>query len=331
MSAEDWLRFIALDNPLPTTSGRGFDAYYPTKQIYLPIDREKAIKAGMVTEKDTAVAEFIPLRQPGDYITKDDLAILDIIVSNMYDRPIYFAVTCQPSKFWGLNEYMQLEGLALRIIPVRSESERSYSVVGSGRVDSEKVYKNVMEKFRWGNFDQLDVHVNTSYQPSLQTMLFAMRRAAINFIEIGQPQKAVELMDKYFEVFPHKNFPYDYRSWYMISVYLAAGAYDKAKPHMEILAKETADALAFYESLDPVVLSSSQEFDDRYSLCYRTKGDLLNAARKEKDEAFTKQLEEMFAPFKADEQIPQELPPSIQQQAPQPAPPGTSVPVGGNN
>ncbi|HRD83052.1 MAG TPA: DUF2723 domain-containing protein [Saprospiraceae bacterium] len=331
MSAEDWLRFIALDNPLPTTSGRGFDAYYPSKQIYLPIDREKAIKAGMVTEKDTAVAEFIPLRQPGDYITKDDLAILDIIVSNMYDRPIYFAVTCQPSKFWGLNDYMQLEGLALRIIPVRSESERSYSVVGSGRVDSEKVYKNVMEKFRWGNFDKLDVHVNTSYQPSLQTMLFAMRRAAINFIEIGQPQKAVELMDKYFEVFPHKNFTYDYRSWYMISVYLAAGAYDKAKPHMEILAKETADALAFYESLDPVVLSSSQEFDDRYSLCYRTKGDLLNAARKEKDEAFTKQLEEMFAPFKADEQIPQELPPSIQQQVPQPAPPGTSVPVGGNN
>jgi hypothetical protein len=97
---------------------------------------------------------------------------------------------------------------------------------------------------------------------------------------------------------------------------------------MEILAKETADALAFYESLDPVVLSSSQEFDDRYSLCYRTKGDLLNAARKEKDDAFTKQLEDMFAPFKADEAMPQQMPPPIQQQqAPQPVP---TVPVPAN-
>ncbi len=319
MSAEDWLKFIALDNPLPTTSGRGFDAYFPTKQIYLQIDREKAKKVGMITDKDTAnVADVIPLGPPGDYITKDDLAVLDLIVSNIYDRPIYFAVTCQPSKFWGLNDYMQLEGLALRIIPVKSKSDRSYSVVGSGRVDPDKVYKNVMEKFRWGNFDKIDAYVNQSYQPSLQTIQLAMRRAAIAFLERGEKEKALDLMDKYYEAFPHKNFPYDYRTWYMISVQLAAGAYERAKPHMEILAREMADQLAFYESLDPAVLAGS--FEDQYGLAYRTKEDLINAAKKENDEAFLKELEEMFAPFTADQE-PQEapLPPSMT--APPVAPP----------
>ncbi len=312
MSAENWLKFVALDNPLPTTSGRGFDAYYPSRQIYLPINREKAIAAGMITAADTlGVVDTIPLRSPGEYITKDDLAILDLIVSNIYDRPIYFAVTCQPSKFWGLNEYMQLEGLALRIIPVRTPSDRQYSVVGSGRVAEEKVYANIMEKYRWGNFDKIDAYVNPSYQPSLQTTQLAMRRAAIAFLNKGEKDKALALMDKYFEAFPHKNFPYDYRTWYMISVQLFAGGYNKAKPHMEILARETADQLAFYESLDPAVLSSS--FEDQYSLAYRTKSDLIDAARKENDKDFVKQLEEMFAPFTADKEpepvLPQGLPP----------------------
>jgi len=300
MTAQDWLQFIALDNPLPTTSGRGFDAYYPSKQIVLPIDKEKAMKVGMITESDTAVAQFIPLASPGDYITKDDLAVLDLIVSNIYERPIYFAVTCQPSKFWGLNDYMQLEGLALRIVPVKSQSDRSYSVVGSGRVNADKMYENIMTKFRWGNFDKIDAFINQSYQPSLQTMQLAMRRAAISFVEQGKPDKALELMDKYFEAFPHKNFTYDFRTWYMISVQLAAGGYERAKPHIRTLAKETAERLAFFESLSAAVLSRS--FEDEYGLAYRTKNDLLGAARRENDNAFVKELEELFAPFTADQE-----------------------------
>jgi hypothetical protein len=318
MDAVNWLQFIAMDNPLPTTSGRGFDGYYPSKELYLSIDMEKARKVGMITEKDTAgVLDRIPLGSPGDYITKDDLAVLDLIVSNIHERPIYFAVTCQPSKFWGLNEYMQLEGLALRIVPVRTQSDRSYSVVGSGRVDPDKVYENIMTKFRWGNFDKIDAYINRSYQPSLQTTQLAMRRAAMAFLDRGENEKAMELMDKFFEAFPHKNFPYDYRSWYMISVYLNAGGYERAKPHIDILARQTADYLRFYEALDASVIESS--FQDAYSLAYRTKADLINAARRSNDTAYTEELEALFAPFTADQQ-------QQQQQFPPQAPPTPLTP-----
>jgi hypothetical protein len=295
MTAENWLSFIGMDKPLPTTSGRGFDGYYPSQQVYIPIDLDKARKVGMITEKDTNVVSAIPLRPMGDYITKDDLAIIDVIASNLHERPIYFAVTCPQSKFWGLENYMQLEGLALRIVPVQSPGDRQYSVVGSGRVNADKVYNNVMEKFRWGNFDTIDAYINPSYQPSLQTMQLSMRRAGIALLEQGEKEKALTLMDKYFAAFPHKNFPYDYRSWYMISVYLSAEAYDRAKPHMKILAKEIADQLTFMEGLSPQLIESS--FETQYSLAHRTKSDLLSTARREKDEAFVKELEKMFAPF----------------------------------
>ncbi|HQU57652.1 MAG TPA: hypothetical protein PLU64_00610, partial [Saprospiraceae bacterium] len=56
-----------------------------------------------------------------------------------------------------------------------------------------------------------------------------------------------------------------------------------------------ADHLAFYNSLPVDVLESSYETD--YLLAMRTKDDILRAARQNKDEEFTKQMEELFAPF----------------------------------
>ena len=43
------------------------------------------------------VLDSIPVSIPADsrYLTKDDIAILDLIASNIDDRPIYFSVTCK--------------------------------------------------------------------------------------------------------------------------------------------------------------------------------------------------------------------------------------------
>jgi len=204
-------------------------------------------------------------------------------------------VTSRQDKLFGMDEYMQLEGLALRIIPVRSPVDRQYGIIGSGRVNADLVYKNVMEKFRWGNFDQHELFVDRSYAPSVQSHQLSIRRAALQLARDGDRERAVELIDKYFEGFPDMNFPYDYRAYYMISVYLQAEAYDKAKPHLEILARQTADHLRFYESISERVLESS--FDSDYMLAMRTKDDIIAAARNFKDEAFEKELRELFAPY----------------------------------
>ena len=76
-----------------------------------------------------------------------------------------------------------------------------------------------------------------TFDSTRQSLDFRQKLASIS-------ERATDLIDKYFEVFPHMNFPYDYRTMYMLSVYFQAGAYDKAKPHLEILARETADRTA---------------------------------------------------------------------------------------
>ena len=46
-----------------------------------------------------------------------DLVVKDIVQNNTWDRPIYFASTCSPDCFIGLDDYLQIEGLASRLIP----------------------------------------------------------------------------------------------------------------------------------------------------------------------------------------------------------------------
>ncbi len=306
ISIQTFLQFIGEDHPLRAASGNDFSSHYYSKKVFLPIDREQLLAKGIIKEEDLErVPDRIPLNISRDYLIKDDLAVLDIIASNLWERPIYFAVTCRSEKFFGLQDFMSLEGLALRITPVQSQSDPIYGIIGSGRPDSETIYKNVMEKFRWGGFDTYNTHVDRSYTPSVQSTQLSIRRAAIDLLQKGQQDKALQLIDKYFQSFPHMNFPYDYRTMYMLDVYFQANAYDRAKPHVQILANEIAQHMQFYESLDPNIVTTS--FQSEYGLMYRTMEDLVRQIRNSGDAEFLKQLEGMFAPYREAETLPENV------------------------
>ncbi|HMO41320.1 MAG TPA: DUF2723 domain-containing protein [Saprospiraceae bacterium] len=314
MSVHDFLRFIGEDHPVASQAGRQYESHYYTKNVFIPVNRNQLIASGAVNPADSArIPDRIPLNVSGKdfYLLKDDLAVLDIIASNMWERPIYFAVTCRPEKFFGLQDYMSLEGLALRITPVRSNSDPNYGIVGSGRVDSDAIYTNVMEKFRWGNFDKYDLFVDRSYAPSIQSMQTMILRASANLIAKTDTTRAIALIDKYFESFPHMNFPYDYRTMYMLNVYFQADAYDKAKPHLEILANELEQQLAFYDSLSPDLISGS--FRQDYSLAYQTMETMLQRVQSMGDNAWLVELQGRFAPYRLEDVQPEMAPPLEQE------------------
>jgi hypothetical protein len=295
MAIQDWIRFIGQDNPL-RAGQREIESHYQTKNVYIPVDKEAVLAQGVVGIEDTAaIVSSIPLSIRRESLIKDDIAVLDIIASNLWERPVYFAVTCRPEKLFGLADYMQLEGLALRIVPVKSQSDPNYGIIGSGRVDADAVYENVMDKWKWGNFDKFDLFVDRSYMPSVQSIQLSIRRAAFELLRREDNERAIALIDKYFEAFPHMNFPYDYRTLYMLSVYFQAGAYDKAKPHLEILADETADYLAYYNSLSQRIVDSS--YDTQFQLALRTMLDIKREAQRANDEEFLQYLEEIFKAY----------------------------------
>ena len=306
LNATDVLKFIGEKHELKAQGGRTLESFLPTKNIYIQIDSTTAVTTeGFDPSDSLKYVGQLPIKLPNrQYITKDELAILDVIASNINDRPVYFAVTCRPDKMFGLNDYMQLEGLGLRIVPVKSTSEQGLYVYGYGRADGDEIYDRVMNKWRWGNFDTHETFIDRSYGPSLQSMRVVILRAARTLNREGKKDKAVQLLEKYLASFPHFNFSYDWNTMQILSVMIEAGGYEKAKPHLETLANETLQHLEFYNSLDAHFTERGGDFDQDFALAMNTKDMLIQSAARQNDDALKQQLEEMFKDFPSTPRMP---------------------------
>ncbi len=299
MNIQDVVKFIGESHPV-SNNGQEMASYVPTNQIIVPVDRAKAIANGVISDKDTAVAQMEFTL--GNSLMRGSLAVMDVIANNAMERPIYFAVTCRPEAMLGLQDYMQLEGLAVRLVPIKTQSEmRSFGVIGAGRVQTDKVYDRVMNKFKWGNFNTKEkTYINRSYTPSVQTIQFALLRTANELIRKGDKTKAVELLEKNFESFPNNNFPYSYQTMYFLGSYAEAGAMDKAKKHINILAENILQHLQYYKANagllktdngQPTALGNEQQGD------MQVKDDLIRLAERGGDLQLKKELEEKFKAF----------------------------------
>ena len=268
--------------------------YIPSKSLFIPTNREAVNRLGMGYKYDTtAVSPGITINftDAQTYLRKDEIAILDVIASNIWDRPIYFAVTCKNEKLMGINDYTQMEGLALRVIPYKTASQRDLGIYGSGRVNADKVYDNVMNKWKWGNFDKEKTFINTSYGAEIQAMQMAMLRSAQEFTKYDR-SKAVALADKYFEAFPNFNFPYDDSIFPFIQMYYQSGEMEKAKKHMRTLAEVSAGRLAFFDTLDENTRDVS--FRREYVLALRAANNIMNEVSRLNDHAFTDEMINML-------------------------------------
>ena len=286
------LEFIA--NPKNVQKGQ---TILNTKSLFIPINKSKYRSSGLQKNIDSIqLVDRIEIKysKSKSYITKDDLAVLDIIGSNFYDRPIYFATTCKNEKLQGLNDYMQLEGLALRLVPIKTRSDQSLAIYGSGRADLDAIYDNVMNKWTWGNFDKKNLHVDKNYMAEVQAMKMAILRASALMTQTGDVKRAADLAKKYFEGFPHMNFAYDAGIVPFLNVLVRGREFEDAKKHIRILAEESRQYMKFFASLDDVELESF-----RQDMGYYTRGieDVISLSKEVEDPAFEKEITDLVGEY----------------------------------
>jgi hypothetical protein len=309
MNLAQVMKFLSEDHPTSSPGGsRNLNTYMPTHKLFIPVNKAEAIANKLISPTDSTIVDTIRFNigDKKSYIIKDDLAILDIIASNIWKRPIYWAVTCREEKLMGLQDYLQLEGLSLRLVPSKNKGNaENYGIIGAGRVDTETAYRNIMEKWRWGNFDKKRLFVDRSYMPSLQTMRVSMIRIARQLVIEGKKDKAIALADKYFEVFPEYNFQYDQFTTFMADIYLRSGEKAKAAETFKSIAKSLAQQLKYYKSQTPAFQRGFQQ-DNQFSMA--TAQNLLRMANDLEDPAVQKELEDMLLPYLPTQGAPNGLP-----------------------
>ncbi|MCR4679983.1 MAG: hypothetical protein K5636_00015, partial [Bacteroidales bacterium] len=161
---------------------------YP--HVFIPIDADKAVKAGVVPEnqRDMAVESInLNLQNMGSGLTSSQLMSLDIINSSIIDgwkRPCYFAMTVPESYYLGLTPYLRNTGMAYQVTPLYGlGSERDIQSA------TDKMYDIVMNKFRWGGIDVAkpgELYLDETVRRMVTTIRSAMVTLANDLIHEGQ-------------------------------------------------------------------------------------------------------------------------------------------------
>jgi len=291
------LAIVAKDQDLGGGPGAlKVESIFPSHNVFLPIDKQRALNSGMVNPSEAGqMVDRINFNIPGNFVLKGDLAVLDIIANNFYDRPIYFSVTTQEAKLLGAKDNMQLEGLSLRLVPFNNPSDPNFLIYGSGRVAADKIHDRMKNKFKWGNFDKYDMYVDHSYGPSVGALRMMAWRTMNTLLSEQKAQKAEEVIDIFFTNFPHKNFPYDARVIPFIRGYLTLGKDEKAKEHLRILANEADEFMLFFDSLSATDLAS-WERDQRFWISAANQ--VLELTKLIDDQAFKQEMEDKLGAYR---------------------------------
>lgn len=205
------ITFIKSDDPrtkLQLRNGENVD-YIPTDKIVIEVDSAQVIQNGTVVpaDADKMVKELRLRLKPNDQIMKGNIAQLDIFANNNWKRPVYFTAGGFDGSL-GLEPYYQLDGMAYKVVPIRTPEQ---SILVMGRIDPDKMYDIVMNKFTWGRMNQDDVTLDYYSIRTLSVIRFRNlhTRLALGLLEEGKRDKAVEVLDHCMELAPHKVLPYD--------------------------------------------------------------------------------------------------------------------------
>ncbi|MFN8154627.1 MAG: DUF2723 domain-containing protein [Bacteroidia bacterium] len=222
VDAKEVMKFISSDNQdakVRTQGGTDLN-YFPTKKFFIKVDKEAVLKNGVVRPEDAdKIVDTIYWEVNRSYLMKADLMILDLIAHNDWTRPIYFAVTVGNDSYLNLEPYFQLEGLAYRFVPIRTEPDQSGQ---TGRVGVKQMYDNMMGKFLWGNMNREDVYLDQNNLNMTMNFRNNFARLAEGLYQQGKLDSVVKVLDKMNDEMPDKTVPYNVMMLRPIELYFNA-------------------------------------------------------------------------------------------------------------
>lgn len=270
--ARDILNFIKSDNKenkIEYNQGV-FVEYFPTKNIYFPVDSAALIASGQVKAEDASkMLKRLDITLSKRQYNKSDMMVFDIIRENNWKRPVYFSIGMGLSDYLGFQKYFRLDGAAYKVVPFNTATEDSYDL---GMIDSEKLYDTYMNKFVWGRINATDVymdqfHVNTIGVIKYRSMA---QRLAEQLNAEGKHDKAIKILDKCIEELPLDKIEIDNTLIFFAQEYYCAGALDKGDKLMKTLSNKIYEEIRYYHSLSPEHYSLFEKEEDRQVWAIKT-------------------------------------------------------------
>ena len=236
----------------------------PTDTVFVTIDKEAVRRSGMMMASDSIPDKMVISLKGKGALYKGDLMMLELIANANWERPIYVATTVGQENYMNLGEHFVQEGLANRITPFRTHytDERGNLVPmpGTTDFDTDKVYDNVMNKYKYGNVSQEGIYLDETVTRMCYTHRRLMASLAVTLLDEGKTEQAKKVLDKCEKELPAYNVPHDYAcgSLDLARAYNLTGQKEKAQQLVDQLWKKSQQYMMWYCSLDGYRFDGSQ-------------------------------------------------------------------------
>jgi len=174
--------------------------YLPTKNFKLTVDPAQVIKTGTLpASRSNQIAKTMEWKYPSGFVTKENLAMIDILVHNNWKRPVYFTNSVPNESSIGLSSYLYNEGFAYRLLPLKADTAATPQ---AEKTNTMVMYHNVMDKFKWGNMKKatyLDQQSTALFYPFIATTFMNLSQ---NLAAEGHPDMALKALHRYDQVMP---------------------------------------------------------------------------------------------------------------------------------
>ena len=229
-------------------------AIIPTDSIVLPVDKEAVKRSGMMIAADSIPEQMQISLKNRRVIYKAEMMMYDMLCGCNWERPMYMAVTVGSDNYGSLGDNFVQEGLAYRITPFNTKE--------SGiRLDSEKMYDNLMNKFKFGGIEKEGIYLDETVLRMCYTHRRMFSQLIQQLVKEGKTDKAIKALQKAEKCIPAYNVPHNFSSGSLdlANAWIALGNVAEAEKILEPMLVNIQEYVDFYLNQDDWHFSSSVE------------------------------------------------------------------------
>ncbi|GAA4372462.1 glycosyltransferase family 117 protein [Hymenobacter koreensis] len=256
VNVKEFMQLVRQNSPLlqvQTQSGKSLLSY-PTPNFYLDVDTAAVRRLSIVpAERRTQLVARMQWSVGKDALEKKQLALLDLLATNNWQRPVYFSTSMDPREYLGLDNYLQLEGLAYRVLPVAAPAVTAdpNAAPEIGTVARELLDDSLMRRFAYRNLHLPKVYFDEQQRRLMGQYRQQFARLAHAHMAAGDPARAQQVIDKCLRVLPDDSIPYDASSADLVAPLVQLGQAPRAHQMMDLMTNRAQQALAYYTTHEP--------------------------------------------------------------------------------
>ena len=227
---------------------------FPTDSVVITVDKEAVRRSGMMIAGDS-IPDVMHISLKGKRaVYKSEMMMYEMLDQCNWERPLYVAVTVGKDNYGSLGNNFVQEGLAYRITPFNTK-------VSGKNLDTEKMYDNMMNRFRFGGLDNPDVYLDETVTRMCYTHRRMFSMLATRLMDEGKADSAFQVVQRVEKVIPPATLPHSYNSGSMdlARVWERLGQKAKVEEIVMPIGKTACEYIEWYLAMPSKMLITNDE------------------------------------------------------------------------